>query len=42
VSQRRGVSVESNCRMKFFKGDREAVRRKSVEFALGLIRGLEF
>jgi nicotinamide-nucleotide amidase len=42
LSLRRGVSIESNCRVKFFKGDREAVRRKSVEFALGLLRAAEF
>jgi nicotinamide-nucleotide amidase len=42
LSLRRGVALESNCRVKFFKGDREAVRRKSVEFALGLLRSAEF
>lgn len=41
VAVRRGVSIESNCRVKFFKGDRDAVRRKSVEFALGLVRALD-
>ncbi|MBK6598379.1 MAG: nicotinamide-nucleotide amidohydrolase family protein [Proteobacteria bacterium] len=41
VAQRRGVSIESNCRVKFFKGDRDAVRRKSVEFALGMVRAIE-
>lgn len=42
LTLRRGVALESNCRVKFFKGDRDAVRRKSVEFALGLLRGAEF
>jgi nicotinamide-nucleotide amidase len=42
ITIRRGVSMESNCRVKFFKGDRDAVRRKSVEFALGLLRAAEF
>lgn len=41
VAVRRGVSVESNCRVKFFKGDRDSVRRKSVEFALGLVQALK-
>ncbi len=41
IAVRRGVSIEANCRVKFFKGEREAVRRKSVEFALGLVRDLE-
>jgi nicotinamide-nucleotide amidase len=41
VAQRHGMSIEVNCRVKFFKGDRDLVRRKSVEFALGLIRALD-
>jgi len=41
VAVRRGVSIDSSCRVKFFTGDREAVRRRAVEFALGLVHTLK-
>jgi nicotinamide-nucleotide amidase len=41
VAYRRGRAVEIIARVKFFKGDRDAVRRKSVQFALQLVLGLE-
>ncbi|MFO1427366.1 MAG: nicotinamide-nucleotide amidohydrolase family protein [Steroidobacteraceae bacterium] len=41
LAHRRGRAVELNARVKFFKGDRDAVRRKSVQFALQLVLGLE-
>ena len=37
AASRRGVAVETIARVKFFKGDRELVRRKAVQFALRLI-----
>ena len=41
LAHRRGQAVEITTRVKFFKGDRDAVRRKSVQFALQLILALE-
>jgi nicotinamide-nucleotide amidase len=41
LAYRRGRAVELIARVKFFKGDRDAVRRKSVQFALQLVLGLE-
>ncbi len=41
VAQRRGQALEMLARVKFFKGDRDAVRRKSVQFALQLVLALE-
>jgi nicotinamide-nucleotide amidase len=37
IAQRRGQAVESIARVKFFKGDRDAIRRKAVQFALQLV-----
>lgn len=37
MAYRRGRAVEEIARIKMFKGDREAVRRKSVQFALKLL-----
>jgi nicotinamide-nucleotide amidase len=42
VAYRRGQAIETLARVKFFKGDREAVRRKSVQFALQMVLGIEF
>jgi nicotinamide-nucleotide amidase len=42
LALRHGQSIETVARVKFFKGDREAVRRKAVQFALQLILGAEF
>lgn len=41
LAHRRGQAVEITTRVKFFKGDRDAVRRKSVQFALQLVLALE-
>ncbi|MCU0761305.1 MAG: nicotinamide-nucleotide amidohydrolase family protein [Steroidobacteraceae bacterium] len=41
LAHRRGRAVELSARVKFFKGDRDAVRRKSVQFALQLVLALE-
>ena len=41
VAYRRGHAVEVNARVKFFKGDRDSVRRKSVQFALQQVLALE-
>ncbi len=41
LAHRRGQAVEVVARVKFFKGDRDAVRRKSVQFALQLVLALE-
>jgi nicotinamide-nucleotide amidase len=41
LAHRRGQAVEIIARVKFFKGDRDAVRRKSVQFALQLVLALE-
>lgn len=41
LAHRRGRAVEVTARVKFFKGDRDAVRRKSVQFALQLVLALE-
>ena len=41
LSVRRGQAVETVVRVKFFKGDRETVRRKAVQFALQLALGTE-
>ena len=41
LAHRRGRAVEFVARVKFFKGDRDTVRRKSVQFALQLVLGLE-
>jgi nicotinamide-nucleotide amidase len=41
LAYRRGRATEIIARVKFFKGDRDAVRRKSVQFALQLVLGLE-
>jgi nicotinamide-nucleotide amidase len=41
LAYRRGHAVEVVARVKFFKGDREAVRRKSVQFALQLVLGAQ-
>jgi nicotinamide-nucleotide amidase len=41
VARRRGRAVEISARVKFFKGDRDAVRRKAVQFTLQLVLGLE-
>jgi nicotinamide-nucleotide amidase len=41
LAHRRGRAVEAVARVKFFKGDRDAVRRKSAQFALQLVLGLE-
>jgi nicotinamide-nucleotide amidase len=41
LAHRRGRAVEIVARVKFFKGDRDAVRRKSVQFALQLVLALE-
>jgi nicotinamide-nucleotide amidase len=41
LAHRRGRAVELVARVKFFKGDRDAVRRKSVQFALQLVLALE-
>lgn len=42
LARRRGQAVEAVARVKFFKGDREEVRRKAVQFALQLILSAEF
>jgi len=42
LALRRGQAVETVARVKFFKGDRESVRRKAVQFALQLVLGAEF
>jgi nicotinamide-nucleotide amidase len=41
VATRRGKGVDATARVKFFKGDRDAVRRKSVEQALKLVLAIE-
>lgn len=41
TAQRRGPAIELDARMKRFAGDRDQVRRGSVEFALSLLLGLE-
>ncbi|MCP5327719.1 MAG: nicotinamide-nucleotide amidohydrolase family protein [Steroidobacteraceae bacterium] len=41
LAYRRGQAVEITTRVKFFKGDRDAVRRKAVQFALQLVLALE-
>lgn len=41
VAHRRGQAVEVVARVKFFDGDRDAVRRKAVHFALQLVLGLD-
>jgi len=41
VATRRGQAVDATSRVKFFKGDRETVRRKAVEQGLKLILALE-
>jgi nicotinamide-nucleotide amidase len=41
VAHRRGQAIDAISRVKFFKGDREAVRRKSVEQGLKLVLSLE-
>jgi nicotinamide-nucleotide amidase len=41
VATRRGQGVDATSRVKFFKGDREAVRRKAVEQGLKLVLALE-
>jgi nicotinamide-nucleotide amidase len=41
LAHRRGQALEVTTRVKFFKGDRDAVRRKSVQFALQLVLALE-
>ncbi len=42
LAQRRGRAVEINTRVKFFQGDRDAVRRKAVQFALERVLALEW
>jgi nicotinamide-nucleotide amidase len=37
LAYRRGQAVEESARLKLFRGDRETVRRKSVQFALQLL-----
>jgi nicotinamide-nucleotide amidase len=41
VAHRRGQAIDAVSRLKLFKGDREAVRRKAVEQGLKLVLGLE-
>lgn len=41
ISMRRGQSIDTVARVKIFDGDREHVRRKSVQFALSLITSLD-
>jgi nicotinamide-nucleotide amidase len=41
VAHRRGQAIEGVARVKFFEGDRDAVRRKAVQFALQLVLGLD-
>ena len=41
LALRRGHAVETVARVKFFKGDRETVRRQAVQFALQLVLGTE-
>lgn len=41
ISVRRGQSIDTVARVKIFDGDRERVRRKSVQFALSLINSLD-
>jgi len=41
VATRRGQGVDATARVKFFKGDRDAVRRKAVEQGLKLILSLD-
>jgi nicotinamide-nucleotide amidase len=41
LAHRRGQAVEVTARVKFFKGERDAVRRKSVQFALQLVLALD-
>ena len=42
AAYRRGQAIETLARVKFFKGDRDAVRRKSVQFAIQMVLGIEF
>jgi nicotinamide-nucleotide amidase len=42
VAQRRGRAVEVEARVKFFQGDRDAVRRKAVQFALQRVLAIEW
>jgi nicotinamide-nucleotide amidase len=42
VAHRRGKAVEEIARLKLFKGDRELVRRKSVQFGLKLLLEVPF
>ncbi len=41
LAYRRGRAVEIVARVKFFKGDRDAVRRKAVQFALQMVLAVE-
>ncbi|MGH6691829.1 MAG: CinA family protein [Gammaproteobacteria bacterium] len=41
LATRRGQALDATSRVKFFKGDREAVRRKAVEQGLKLVLSLE-
>lgn len=41
VAARRGKAVDATSRVKFFRGDRETVRRKAVEQGLKLVLALE-
>jgi nicotinamide-nucleotide amidase len=41
VAARRGQATDATSRVKFFKGDREAVRRKAVEQGLKLVLSAE-
>jgi nicotinamide-nucleotide amidase len=42
VAQRRGKAIDVQARLRTFRGDREQVRRKAVQFGLKMLLGLEF
>ncbi len=42
VAQRRGRAIEVSARLKTFRGDREQVRRKAVQFGLKMLLELAF
>lgn len=42
LAHRRGQAIEETARLKLFKGDRELVRRKSVQFGLKLLLEVPF
>jgi nicotinamide-nucleotide amidase len=42
VAQRRGKAIEVTARLKTFRGDREQVRRKAVQFGLELLLEVRF